>query len=150
MHTKDIHHNVKGSTALEAQLIDSDTTTTGEVIDTQGFESTEFFVAAGELADGVFTAVLSEADEIDESGDLVDEALVNAVEGADDLFGDLPVLQNTGADETLIDDSGLTKKFGYKGGKRYLRLDVASTGTTDGGIISGTVAQSSARNAPVE
>jgi hypothetical protein len=137
---KDLHDNIKASTALEAQVIDSDTTTEGEVIDTQGFESLEFLMSAGELADGVFTAVLMESDEVDESDELVDPTSVDA----GDRLGDLPVLQNDDGD-----DSGLTKKVGYIGGKRYVRLDVASTGTTDGGIINAIAAQGSARNAPV-
>jgi hypothetical protein len=85
-----------------------------------------------------------ESDEVDEENALVDPAVVNAIEGADDLLGTLPVLQNDDGD-----DSGLTKKVGYKGSKRYLRFDVVSTATTDGGIVGALAVQDSARNAPV-
>jgi hypothetical protein len=137
---KELHHNIKTSTALAPVTIDTDTTTEGEVIDTQGFGSTEFAISAGVLADGVFTAVLMESNTVDGGGDMTSETEVVAA----DLVGDLPSLQNDDGD-----DSGLTKKVGYKGSKRYVRLDIASTGTDDGGLISAIAIQDSARNAPV-
>lgn len=138
---RDLHNNIKVSTALAPVTIDSDTTTEGEVIDRQGFESLEVVLQAGALTDGTFTVALAEADEIDESGDLVDESVVSA----EDLIGSLPVLLSDG--ET--DNSGGVAKVGYRGSKRYIRADVVSTDTTDGGILGALVIQGDARNNPV-
>lgn len=140
---RELHHNIRVSAGLAPVLLNSDTTTAGEVVDRQGFESVEFVLQAGVLTDGSYTLALAEADSIDESGDLVSENVVAAA----DLLGDLPVVQNDGDG---VDDSGLAKKVGYRGGKRYLRADVVSADTDDGGLIGLLVIQGNPRNAPVE
>jgi hypothetical protein len=137
---KDLHNNIKVTTVLAPVTIDSDTTTAGEVIDTQGFDSLEFVLQAGALTDGVFTAALAESDTVDESGDLTSEGVV----AASDLIGSLPSVENDASDE-----SGLSKKVGYRGRKRYVRLDVVSTGTDDGGVVGAIAIQEGARNNPV-
>lgn len=142
MQQKDLHDNVRASTALAPQAIASDTTTEGATVDTQGFGSTELLFQAGTLTDGAYQAVVMEADAVDEGGAMVDPTEVDP----DDLFGDAPLLQNDGM---AIDDSGLTKKVGYNGAKRYVRLDVASTGTDSGGVVGAVAVQGAARNAPV-
>ncbi len=133
MNQKDIHDNAKISPALEPQVIDSDTNTDGEILDVQGFDSLEIAVQTGELADGAFACALYHGDD----DALGDAALVLAA----DLIGDAPAFDDT--------ESNTAKKVGYKGAKRYVRLRVASTGTTDGGILSAMAVQGAARNAPV-
>jgi hypothetical protein len=131
MNQVDLHNNIRVSVALEPQTIDADTTTVGEIIDRQGFASLEFVVFAGTLADGTFTAALTEGD----ADDLSDGTTV----AAGDLLGSLPV----------VDESGEIKRVGYRGTKRYVRLSVVSTSTTDGGPLGATAVQSGARNNPV-
>lgn len=138
---KDLHHNIDARTVLAPVTVDSDTTTAGEVIDLQGFESVEFILTAGALADGVFALELAAADAVDENGDLVDEV---AVTSADELLGSLPSVQNDDEDE-----SGVSKRVGYRGEKRYVRADVASTETDAGGIVGVVAVLGDARNNPV-
>lgn len=140
---RDLHHNLNARTALAPAAISSDTTSAGEVIDRQGFESLEFLFVAGTLTDGVFTVALAESDTVDESGDLTGE---NAVASTDRL-GDLPSLTNDG---DAVDESGVTKTVGYIGNKRYVRLDVVSTDTDDGGEVGAIAVLGHPRNAPVE
>lgn len=132
---RDLHNNIRVSTALAAVSIDSDTTTEGEVVDRQGFESLEFVFHAGALTDGTFTLALSESDEIDGGGDLVGETEV----AEEDLLGSLPAL--------LV--GGEVAKVGYRGSKRYIRADVVSTDTDAGGIVGVLAIQGDARNNPV-
>ncbi len=130
---RDIHNNVKVSIALVAAIIDSDTTTVGATIDTQGFESLEFAAMTGALADGAFAGALYH----DNDPLMATETLVLAA----DLLGTVPAF-------TSLEGSTI-KKAGYKGAKRYVRLKVASTTTTDGGIVGAIAVQSNPRNAPV-
>ncbi len=130
---KDLHNNIKVSTVLAPAIIDSDTTTEGEIIDTQGFESLEFVLQTGELTDGAFAAVLNDSDADDMTGE--------AVVAAAGLIGSLPDFDDSEGDTV--------KRVGYRGSKRYVRLDVVSTTTTDGGLVGAIAIQSNPRNAPV-
>ncbi len=138
---RDLHNNIKVTTVLAPAVIDSDTDTDGAVIDTQGFESLEFALTAGELTDGVYAAEFEESDELAEGGDLDGGTEV----AAEDLLGAAPSF-----DFEEEADPGATKKVGYIGSKRYVKLIVASTGTDDGGIIGAIAVQSNAHNSPVE
>lgn len=138
---RDLHNNISVTAALAPATINSDTTTEGVVIDRQGFESLEFAFQAGALTDGIFTAALAEADAVDGEGALVDESTVAAA----DLLGSLPVLSADGED----DDSEVVRKVGYRGGKRYVRFDVVSTETDDGGVVGATAILGNPRNSPV-
>jgi hypothetical protein len=132
MNQVDLHNNISVAIALEAQTIDSDTTTEGEIIDRQGFESLEFVLATGEVTDGDFTPVLMHGEE----DDLSDETEVSAED-----------LEMLGTLEAL-DESGAITKVGYRGIKRYVRLDVESANTDDGGVVGATAVLSGARNNP--
>ena len=133
---RDLHNNIAVDLVLAPIVIDADATTAGAVVDRQGFESLEFALATGELADGAFALALAHSDTVDEDGDLVGEAAV----GASDIIGALPEL----------DESGAVGKVGYRGSKRYVRADIVSTTTTDGGPISAIAIKGNPRNAPVE
>ncbi len=133
---KDLHNNVMVSPALDPATIDSDTTTEGEVIDTQGFECLEFVVQTGELTDGAYAVALAHSDTLD--GDALDD---ESAVSAGDLLGDLPSFTDS--------EGSTTKKVGYLGSKRYVRLDVVTTSTSDGGVIGAVAVQSGARNNPV-
>jgi hypothetical protein len=105
---RDLHNNVDERVALNTQLINTDTTTNGNIIDTQGYESIEFVMQAGVVTAGDVTPVLQDGDD---SG-LSDAAVV----AADFRLGSLVTLDAT---------NGITR-FGYVGKKRYVRVNALS------------------------
>lgn len=127
----DIHALVQGLVALKLQDIDSDTTTVGEIIDTLDWEAIEFMIMSGTLTDGAFAVQLFEGDE----DDMADEA---QVADAMDIIGSIPSFALT-EDDTI-------KSFGYVGNKRYLRIKVVSTATTDGGFFAAMAVQGKPRH----
>ncbi|MGK9199017.1 hypothetical protein [Sinorhizobium meliloti] len=135
MASKDLHNNIGVAVALNNGSIASNTTTNGVIIDTAGFESIEFVVQSGTITDGTYTPGITAGD----ASDLSDGATV----AAPDLLG-----TNAGAQFVAADDN-VAKKIGYKGGKRYVRLHVLSTGVTTGGTFSAVAIKGNARSAPV-
>lgn len=120
MTTRDTFNNLSIVNALDTQVISSDTTTDGEVIDTQGFESLTFSLKSGAYTDGTYTPVIEESDEVTFGGE------ENAVADGD-LIG-------TEADAALSAANTLSK-IGYRGSKRYVRLTIVSASTSSGATI---------------
>jgi hypothetical protein len=118
MATQDLHSLVHDVNALNGATIGSSTTTHGVIIDTQGYEGIEFVLRTSAYTDGTFTASLTEGDD---SG-LSDGATATL------LIGTFPALSA----------ANKTGRFGYRGHKRYVRLEVVSTGVTSGAHVSGT------------
>jgi len=113
---KDLHSNVKTLIALAVQNISSDTTTVGNIIDTLGFESLEYSIQSGTIADGAYALKLEDGDD---SG-LSDAADVPAA----NILGVLTGFVAADDDET--------KRVGSISKKRYQRLSIVSTGVTGG------------------
>lgn len=132
MTQRDLHHSIKASNALDTAAITSDTTTVGEIIDTQGFESTEFLIQSGVITDGSYAVLVEEGDD---SG-LSDAAAV----ADDDLLGTELLAAFVAADDNKV------AKIGYLGSKRFVRVSLVSTGTTTGGTFGAIAVQSHARH----
>ncbi len=117
----DLHHNVGALTGLSPQVITT-SAVNGSIIDTLGYNTLEFVVTAGTVTDGTsYTVSLTE-------GDAANLAGGNAV-AAGDILGTLPVFAAT--------DDNVTKRVGYIGAKRYVRLTITPVGATSGGTFSG-------------
>lgn len=129
---RDLHNNLKFTKAIGPQaIITGNATTTGPIIDTQGFESLEFIIPAGTITDGTFTPTLTEGN---------DPALADgAPVAASDTFG-VPTAMGAAASNTV-------QKLGYKGSKRYVRLALVQAGATTGGFITAHAVQGHGRNA---
>jgi hypothetical protein len=136
MAKQDLHNNVKVTPGLLAQSIASNTTVVGPIIDTQGFESVEYALQTAGITDGVFTPAIYE----DDAPAMGTENVVAAA----DLLGTV-----ANATFNLAADANKSKKLGYKGGKRYVRLKVTTTGITTGGAIAAVAVLSDAANKPV-
>lgn len=117
----DLQAEVKSAIALAPVSIATDTSTAGLIIDTLGFESVTFTMFTGVLTDGDYVAVLQDGD----ASNLSDAATVSG----DDLLGTLP---NFDADT----DDAAVGRFGYRGKKRYVRVNVTSTNTTTGALVA--------------
>ncbi len=129
----DMHNNVNDEKVLAPIVIAADTTTNGEIIDTAGYDSLEFLISSGVITDGAYTTVLQESDDPAMSG-------ATAVSDAQTL-GDLPAFGLT--------EDGITKRVGFVGKMRYVRLQLVSTGTTVGGLFSTVAVQGKPSSAPV-
>jgi len=131
---RDLHNNIHVTNALNPQAIGSNTTVAGAIIDTQGYSSLEFAIVSGTLTDGSYTPSMLEGD----AANLSDSATV----AAGDLLGTI-----AGATFALTDDN-VTKKLGYRGTKRYVKLSITSAAVTTGGTIGAVAIQGHPRNGP--
>jgi hypothetical protein len=113
MASQDTHNSIDERVALNTQLINTDTTTNGNIIDTQAYESVEFLVQAGVVTAGDVTPALQDG----EDSGLSDAATVDAAF----VLGSL----------VALDTSNTTTRFGYVGKKRYVRPNAVSANSAD-------------------
>lgn len=129
----DMHHNVKDVLALAPQNIAGDGTVNGPVIDLNNFDSAELEALAGAITDGTHTVVLEEDDNVGFASPTAVAAL--------DILGSLPVFTSA--------EANTSKRFGYRGHQRYIRVSITSTGVTTGGFFAGGGMLGHPRHAPV-
>jgi hypothetical protein len=132
---RDLHSHIDDRVALDPQAIATDTTTAGNIIDTEGFESLEFLLWTKTVTDGDYAWKIEHGD---------DAALADAADAAsDDVLGSL-------AGFTADTDDNSVNRVGYIGKKRYVRASIVSTNTTTGVDAIGILAiLSHPRRAPV-
>lgn len=119
---KDLHNNIEVRKALSNTTIASNTTTTGDTIDTKGYGAVEFAVITNVITDGSYAVQIFEGD----ASNMSDEVQVAAA----DLIGTAPTI--------VAADDNTAKRIGVKKGtKRYMRMKIVSTGVTTGGIVAG-------------
>ena len=134
MADKDLKNSVISKVALNIQAISTNTTTAGAIIDTLGYESVTFVLQSGTLTDGAYTPLIEDGD---------NSGLSDAAAVADDfLLG-----TEAGAAFALTDDN-TTKRIGYVGKKRYVRVSVVSTSVSSGGTLGGVCVLGSAITRP--
>lgn len=133
---KDLHNNMKPEVAFDISAISSDTTTAGNIIDLQGFNSAEFVMFSGTLTDGSYTPLLEE-------GDAANLSDATAVADAH-LLG-----TEAAAAFAAASDDDAVKKLGYIGNKRYVRLSIVSASTSSGGTMGAIAVKGHAGDNPV-
>jgi len=122
----------------------------GSGIDLQGFEEATAVVSVGAEGDTLsgsvyFEVSLEHSDDDSDYTDVVQADIVNGTIAAGGIW--LKLDGTTGGDP---DTAGGQWQVGYVGGKRYVRLVLAKTGThTNGTPISGLIVKSRPRSAPV-
>ena len=117
MATKDINTILDVSNAFNAAVINSDTDTDGEFIDTKGFYGLTFAVESTAYTDGTYTLQVLESDTA--------AAPDFTVTAADFVIGAGSI--------TAVDTPA---KIGYVGKKRYARIRIVSTGVTTGATLT--------------
>jgi len=116
----DLKSSVEPVVGLNFGAIATDTTTVGNIIDSEGFASLVLTLVTGTVTDGDYTLVVEHGD---------DSALSDATTAAaTDLIGGLPSF-------TADTDDNLAKAVGYIGKKRYVRASIVSANTTSGAFI---------------
>lgn len=105
---RDMKNNVVGMPTISPQT--SLVAITGTGVNRAGYESVTALINVGPLTHGEFTFNLMESDE---------DANYTAVAAAD-LIGSAPVVNDLGDDNSVL-------RVGYKGQKKWVRLDMAVT-----------------------
>lgn len=119
------NQEITSQKAFDTQAIVSNTTTVGDIMDTQGDEASDVLIKSGTITDGAYTLLLEHGDD----PALSDAATVPA------NFLDAAI---STMDFALTDDN-VDKLIGYVGKLRFLRPSIVSTGVTTGGTFSGSV-----------
>jgi len=133
----DLFNNIHPLRAISpAAATTDDTAWVGQIIDTQGFGSLTFLLQSGSLADAdaVFAVLVEDGDDV---------ALGDAAAVSDDLLQGTEAL----AGFTFADDNE-TRKIGYAGHKRYVRLTVTPANNTGNAFISAVAVLGHPRLAP--
>lgn len=123
---KDLHNNIALKTAMAITSTTGNTAINGTAIDRQGFSSVEFVASLGTITTaGTTYAVEVQESDTTTSGDFTKVADVNLLGSALAFDGDT--------------ETGKSKKIGYIGIKRYVRVKVTPSGNT-GASTFGVVA----------
>lgn len=131
-------HNKINPTGAAVVTVADDTAVVSGIVDMQGYDSLEFLIAAGTLADADATFAVT-IEEGDDSG-LSDAAPVT--DG--DLIG-----SESDAAFTFADD-GASRKVGYKGNARYVRCTVTPSNNTGSAPIAIIPLQGNPNNGPTD
>jgi hypothetical protein len=114
----DLHNEATSRVGLNIAAIASNTTTSGAIIDTAGFESLEFYIQTATITDGTYVAQLwhGSASNLSDAVQLTGEEVLGSV-------------------SIVAADDNVSKRIGYVGKKRYVQLRIVSTGVTTGGTM---------------
>lgn len=160
MAQRDLHNLIKSYIAFNTQSITTNTTTNGNAIDTQGYDSTEFILIAGTL-DGttVLTPIIQQADDASFTvnvATIVDPFLIGTTAITDPGAppGPNPAFTNANAGSVttaLADatfhgspsESNKIARIGALNKQRYVRLNILSA-TTSGSTMTAVAVLSNA------
>lgn len=144
---KDAINEAKYVTAFVTKLAaGTNTTLKGIAVDLSGYESAEAIVAVGDspetLAAGLYIQPLLLASDTTVDGDFVVVPLADMIGGSQGEAGEIALI-NAPTEDILCYVAG------YRGAKRYLRVDIKLVGAnTTGASVSAVVRLSNARQTP--
>lgn len=123
----DLHSSIKQKLAITPTAAGATGTTTGKIIDRQGYGGVEFLVGYGAITTTgtVVTLVMKEGDV---TGTLTSVADADML-GTEALAGLAAGARTSGTGQQVV------KRVGYKGTKRYVQLNFTNTGTTSAGLV---------------
>lgn len=121
---RDLHNHLTVRRAISPVSVADTTAQVSEIIDVLGYNSLEFAIAIGSVADAdaTFTVLVEDGDESDLSDNaaVADEELL----GTEALAG------------FQFDDDNEVRKIGYLGNKRYVRLTITPVNNASAALIS--------------
>lgn len=133
---EDLHNNINVKRVISPVSEAGTTALVGQIIDRQGYESLEYVIATGSIADvdATFTVLLEEGD----SATLTDAAAVDDSHllGTELLAG------------FIFSDDDKTRKLGYIGNKRYTRLTITPVANASAALIAAVAILGDPANAP--
>lgn len=133
---RDLHNNIDVRRAISPVSVADNTAQVSQIIDMQGFSSCEFIIATGSIADAdaTFTVLIEDGDD---SG-LTDAAAVT----------DTNLLGTEAAAGFQFDDDDTTKKIGYRGTKRYVRMTITPASNASAALLAAVAVLGHPANAP--
>ena len=132
----DLFNNISIARALSPASVADDTAQVSQIIDRRGYGSLTFAIATGSLADSNATfAVLVE------HGDAANLSDAAAVPDAD-------LLGTEALAGFAFDDDDETRKIGYRGAKRYVRLTITPSGNGSAALLAAVAVLGHAQAAP--
>ena len=121
---RDLHNNIHVARAISPVSVADNTAQVSQIIDRQGYQSLEFLIATGSVADADATFVVLVEDG-DNSG-LSDAASVT----------DANLLGTEALAGFQFDDDNEVRKIGYIGDKRYVRLTITPVNNASAAVIA--------------
>lgn len=121
---RDLMNSIHPVRAIAPVVATDNTALVSQIIDTMGYGSLAFVIVTGTLADAdaTFAVTLDHGN----AANLSDAAAVPATQ-----MNGTPALASFG-----FADDGETRKLGYSGGKRYVRLTITPTGNAGNAPIA--------------
>ena len=136
---QDNYHKTKQQSALAPQDISSNTTTNGANIDTTGWQAVLFLLMIGNYTDGDYDVTVQHADD---DGN-----------GSPDTWADVDdadLLPAGGAEAGAQLAAAGISKVGYRGEKKWVRIQVDSTNVSTGATAAAAAVLQSGRHLPFE
>jgi hypothetical protein len=136
MKNLDLHNKLEFRRAISPVSVADNTAAVSQIIDRQGFSALEFAIATGSLADAdaTFTVLVEHGDASDLTG--------GSAVGDEDLLGTEALAS------FQFDDDNETRKIGYVGNKRYVRLTITPANNASAAVICAIAVLGGAHDAP--
>jgi hypothetical protein len=140
---KDLHGVIQQARVIDPIAIGANATKTGKIIDTAGYGGVEFIAAYGAVTTTgtICTLVCFEGDVTGTMTSVADADLLGT-----EALASLAVQATA---RTSGVGKNVAKRLGYRGNKRYVRVDAVGTGTTSVGCVSVTALLHTPNFAPV-
>jgi hypothetical protein len=120
----DLHNNINPIRAISPVSVADNTAQVSQIIDRRGYGALEFIIATGSIgdADATFTILVEDGSEanLSDAAAVADEQLL----GTEVLAG------------FQFDSDDKTRKIGYIGNKRYVRLTITPAGNASAALLS--------------
>ncbi len=134
---KDLHHNLKVLRAISPVSVADNTAQVSQIIDTQGYDSLQFFIALGSIADADATFTV-----------LVEDGAVSNLSDAA-AVPDSGLLGTEVTASFQFDSDNGVRKIGYIAGKRYVRLTITPANNALAALMSAVAVLGHPADAPV-
>lgn len=121
---RDIYHRLEIRRAISPVSVADNTAQVSQIIDRQGFDAVLFAILLGAIADADMTSVV-----LLEHGDAANLSDAAAVPDADLIGTELLAAFQ-------FDDDNETRKLGYVGNKRYLRLTITPVANASAALLA--------------
>lgn len=116
MASRDLHNLIKNSIIFVLRAIIINTTSSGSSVDTLGLQSVEIIMTGGDVLDGSYQLAIFDASDA----------------GFSDAAPVAPEFLIGNISDMKIDSSDKVLSIGYVGHRRFLTVEVVSTGVTSG------------------